>query len=220
MSRTSRIEYTLCFKAGAVVLKPSVMKINQTLLGCFLLLAPFLAFSQVATTDSLAKAHAADSLTKLHQKDSLAKHDSTLVAKKDSVPVVKNCYTEWTDAFRTRGAKAVPDGMQQVVIALKGDDGSHCYMGQVEVVGGKIKPPLYFQKQNGEYHLVSLVGKKIEPAFEGTMSADELYAIKDGMSIVFRTTDKEYGRIFFYKFVNTSSQGNKTANSPSDLIKE
>ena len=197
------------------------MKINHSLLGCFLLLAPFFASSQVTgSADSLAKAHAADSLAKLHQQDSLAKHDSTLVAKKDSVPVVKNCYTEWTDAFRTRGAKPVPDGMQQVVIALKGDESSHCYMGQVEVVGGKIKPPLYFQKENGEYHLVSVVGKKIEPAFQASMSADELYAIKDGMSIVFRTTDKEYGRIFFYKFVNSSSQGNKTASSPSELIKE
>jgi hypothetical protein len=197
------------------------MKINYTLLGCFLFLAPFFAFSQVTTSaDSLAKAHAADSLAKVHQTDSLAKHDSAFVVKKDSVPVVKNCYSEWTDAFRTRGAKAVPDGMQQVVIALKGDDGSHCYMGQVEVIGGKIKPPLYFQKENGEYHLVSGVGKKIESAYQGSMSADELYTIKDGMSIVFRTTDKEYGRLFFYKFVNPSSQGNKTANSPSDLLKE
>jgi len=70
-------------------------------------------------------------------------------------------------------------------------------MGQIEVVGGKIKPPLYFQQENGEYRPVATVGKKLEPAFSGPMTPDELYAIKDGMSIVFRTSDNEYGRLFF-----------------------
>src|SRR5690349_21365283 len=108
------------------------MKPSTRLLSCFILLIPFLAFSQVPPA-----------------KDSLAKHDSTLLASKDTlakpdtvkpVAVAKNCYAEWQDAFRSRGAKPVTDGMQQVVIALKDSSSCHCYMGQVEVVNGKIKP--------------------------------------------------------------------------------
>jgi hypothetical protein len=135
-------------------------------------------------------------------------------------PVKMDCYIEWLDAFRTRGAKPVPDGMQQVIIALKDTQTCHCFMGQVEVVGGKIKPPLFFQQENGEFRPVSIVGKKLEAAFTGSMSPDELYAIKDGMSIVFRTTDHEYGRLFFYKFANKSAQSNKEALSPTALIKD
>ena len=93
-------------------------------------------------------------------------------------------------------------------------------MGQIEVVGLKIKPPLYFRKENGEYKPVSTVGKKLEAAFTGSMSPDELYTIKDGMSIVFRTSDNEYGRLFFYQFVNKGSLGNTVAPSASELIKE
>jgi hypothetical protein len=122
--------------------------------------------------------------------------------------------------MRTRGAKTVTDGMQQIVISLKNADGCHCFLGQVEVAGGKIKPPLYFQQENGEYRPVSTVGKKLEAAFAGSMTADELYSIKDGMSIVFRTTDNEYGRLFFYKFANKGTQTNKAAPPPSELIKD
>ncbi|WP_336517597.1 hypothetical protein [Pollutibacter soli] len=50
------------------------------------------------------------------------------------------------------------------------------------------------------------------------MTPDELYAIKDGMSIVLRTADREYGRIFFYKFVNKRSQVNKIVPSAASLI--
>jgi len=182
------------------------MKLNIKWLSGLMLLAPFFAVSQQPIKDSTAT------------KDTFSfSKDTTIV---DTVAVKKNCYSEWQDAFRLRGAKPVTDGVQQVVIALKNEEGSHCFMGQVEVSGGKIKPPLYFQQENGEYRAVSIVGKKIEPAFAGTMSSDELYAIKDGMSIVFRTTDQEYGRLFFYKFINSSASRNKEALSPADLIKD
>jgi len=190
------------------------MKVNiKFLLGCWIMLSPLFTLSQVTTP----------------QKDSVkvSSMDSTIGPKKDTVivadtvvPVTKNCYAEWYDTFRARGAKPVPDGMHEVIVALKNEEGSHCFMGQVEVSGGKIKPPLFFQQENGEYRQVSIVGKKLEPGFVGSMTADELYGIKDGMSIVFRTTDQEYGRLFFYKFVNKVAQGNKAAPSPTDLIKD
>ena len=195
------------------------MKIKVKLLSCSILLAPFLVLSQVTPPTK-------DTIPKAVTTDSLAKTDSTNVVKKDTVVVVdtvvaakKNCYSEWIDAFRARGSKTVPDGMQQVVIALKDNETCRCFMGQIEVAGGKIKPPLYFQKESGEYHLVSIMGKKLDPAFLGSLTPDELLSIKNGMSVVFRTTDQEYGRLFFYKFVNKSAQSDKEAPSPDELLK-
>ena len=194
------------------------MKIKIHLLVCGVLLAPFLALSQVTPP--------AKDTTKPVTTDSLAKTDSANLGKKDTVVVIdtvvapkKNCYSEWVDAFRSRGAKTVPDGMQQVIIALRDNETCRCFMGQIEVAGGKIKPPLFFQKENGEYHQVSIMGKKLDPAFLGSLTPDELLSIRNGMSVVFRTTDQEYGRLFFYKFVNKSAQSDKEAPSPDELLK-
>jgi len=188
---------------------------------CAILLLPLFGLSQISqpAKDSL---HNADSLHLVAKDSSVIKVDTTVkyVTKTDTVVVKKDCYQEWYDTFRTRGAKAVPDGMQQVVIALKNAESCHCFMGQIDVAGGKMKAPLFFQQENGEYHQVSTVGKKLEQAFAGSMSPDELYSVKDGMSIVFRTSEGEYGRLFFYKYVNKSAQSNKAAPSPAELIKD
>ena len=163
------------------------------------------------------------------KKDSLAPVavDTTKpVVRVDTVKVVvdtvvkKDCYTEYYDIMRTKGAKPVTDGMQQVVIALKTPESCNCFLGQVEVAGGKVKPPLYFQQETGDYKLVSGLGKKLEPAFVASMTPEELYAIRDGMSIVFRTSSNEYGRLFFYQFANKGTQVNKVAPSAADLIKD
>ena len=202
------------------------MKKTPKLWICFaLFLLPLFGLSQSVTDTTHKKP--ADSLSKVKM-DSTMKMDSTIkeVPKTDTIKVIvdtvvkKDCYQQWYDAFRTRGAKTVPDGMQQVVIALKNADGCHCFMGQIEVAGGKMKAPLYFQQENGEYRPVSTVGKKLEAAFAGSMTPEELYSIKDGMSIVFRTSEGEYGRLFFYKYVNKGAQSNKEAPSPNDLIKD
>jgi hypothetical protein len=195
----------------------------RVLIGLGIGFSPLMAISQV--TDTTAKKHAVDSAAM--KADSTMKMDS--LAPKTTVDTVrvvvdtvakKDCYTEYYDVVRSRGAKKVTDGMQQVVIALKSADGCHCLLGQIEVSGGKIKPPLYFQQESGEYRAVSTVGKKLEPAFISSMTPDELYSIKEGMSIVFRTADNEYGRLFFYKFVNKGAQSNKEAPPPSDLMRE
>jgi len=196
-------------------------------ISCAVLLLPLFGLTQVTQPkkDSLVKT---DSLKLIAKDSSAIKVDTIIkeVPKTDTIKVLvdtvvkMDCYQQWLDAFRTRGAKSIPDGMQQVVIAFKGPDGCHCFMGQIEVVGGKMKSPLFFQQENGEYKPVSTVGKKLESAFTGSMTPDELYAIKDGMSIVFRTSDGEYGRLFFYKYVNKGAQSNKEAPSPSELIKD
>jgi hypothetical protein len=191
------------------------MNLSKFFIGCTVILFPFLSPAQDVVKDSIHPAT-----------DSLAKDSLAATVKVDTVKVVidtvvkKDCYAEYYDLMRTRGAKPVPDGMQQVVIALKGTGAANCFLGQVEVVGGKIKPPLYFQAEDGQYRAVSITGKKLESAFATSMTVDELYTIKDGMSIVFRTSDQEYGRLFFYQFINRGGNANKMAPPPHELIKE
>jgi hypothetical protein len=195
-------------------------KIFKIAITAAIVISPGLAFAQVPTPKDTTQ-KAVDSLH-LPIGDSLAKP----VVKVDTVRVIvdtvvkKDCYTEYYDIMRARGAKPVPDGMQPVVIALKSESSCQCFMGRVEVAAGKIKPPLYFQQENGEYRPVAIAGKKLEAAFTSSMTPDELYAIKDGMSIVFRTVDQEYGRLFFYTFVNKGPASNKSAPSAADLMKE
>ncbi len=183
----------------------------KLLVAFIIFLSPLMVHSQVTDT------------TKAKHDSTAIKHDSTKV---DTVRVVvdtvvkKDCYTEYYDAMKTKGAKAVTDGMQEVVIALKGPNGCRCFLGQIEVVGGKIRPPLFFQQDDGQYRQVSTMGKKLEAAFVASMTPEELYAIKDGMSIVFRTSDQEYGRLFFYKFANKGGAQNKVAPSAAELMKE
>jgi len=139
-------------------------------------------------------------------------------ARKDTVDS-RNCYTVWYDFMRTRGAKPVPDGTQEVVIAFKSGEDCHCFMGKITVSGGKIKPPLYIQSEGGNYRSTTELGKKLDAEFVASIGAD-LWNISDGMSVLFRTADQEYGRLFFYKFANKGANSNKEAPSPSELIKE
>jgi hypothetical protein len=158
--------------------------------------------------------------TSANRIDTTRKIADTAVAKKpDSTVAATNCYKEWYDTFRARGAKAVPDGMQDVVIAFKSGESCHCFMGRVEVVGGKIKTPLYIQQENGEYKTFASLGRKLDADFVSD-AGDQLWTITDGMSVLFRTSTQENGRLFFYKFINRNAQANKAAPSPQDLIKD
>ena len=188
-----------------------MLKFSKLVLAGAVLLLPVFVFSQVqpAAKDSLSK-----------PPDSVAKVIVDTIRVVIDTVVKKDCYAEYYDIMRARGAKPITDGMHPVVIALKGESGCRCFMGQIEVTNGKMKAPLYFQAENGEFRPVSTVGKKLEPAFTASMTADELYSVKDGMSIVFRTSDQEYGRLFFYTFINKGASSNKSAPPPSELIKE
>jgi len=130
-----------------------------------------------------------------------------------------NCYKQWYDVFSARGAKPVTDGTQEVIITFKSGESCHCLMGKVEVSAGKIKPPLYVQTENGDYKTFTSLGKKLDPDFVSA-EGDQLYKITDGMSVLFKTADNEYGRLFFYKFVNKGTQTNKKAPTPDELLKE
>jgi hypothetical protein len=179
------------------------------------LMLPVFGWSQTDTT-----AQKKDTVTKMAVDSAAVKKDTAVAVVDTAKPAAKDCYQKWYEVMRARGAKPVTDGMQQVVIALKGPDGVNCMMGQIEVAGGKMKPPLFVQQENGEYRALNTIGKKLDPAFATAMGEDQLFAISEGMSIVFLTSDKEYGRLFFYKFANKAAQGNKPAPSPDELIKD
>ena len=91
-------------------------------------------------------------------------------------------------------------------------------MGKVEVSGGKIKLPLMVETEGGSFKTFTELGKKLDPEFQA-VQGDGLFSITNGMSVLFQTTDSEYGRVFFYKFLNKNKQMNKEAPSPSELLK-
>jgi hypothetical protein len=96
---------------------------------------------------------------------------------------------------------------------------SYTLFGFYDTFGGKIKPPLYVQAESGEYKTFASLGKKLDPEFVAAQG-DQLYEISDGMSVLFKTADNEYGRLFFYRFVNKGTQTNKAAPSADELLKE
>ncbi len=156
-------------------------------------------------------------------KDSFVVVDSPkAVAVADTAVIVtpKDCYQEWYEKMRARGANPVTDGMHPVVITLKSESSGVCMMGKIQVTNGKIVPPLMVQQEDGEYIAANLLGQKLDPGFTGTMSADELYNVTDGMSILFRTASQEYGRLLFYTFAKKDKTANKVAPSPDELIKD
>ena len=197
----------------------SQTKYMKRLSSLYLLLVflPCIASGQVDTTTKKV-----DSTKKIMDSAVKPMHDTTTVKKTADTTVITtptNCYKEWYDTFRNRGARTVTDGTQEVVIAFKSGESCHCFMGKVDVAGGKIKPPLYIQLENGEYKTFSALGRKLDMEFVNDVG-DQLWNITDGMSILFRTSSQENGRLFFYKFLNRHAQANKVAPTPSELIKD
>ncbi len=131
-----------------------------------------------------------------------------------------DCFKEWYTIFRERGGKPVPDGTHNVVLTLRNtsDGTSKCFMGKVEVAEGRMKPPVMVEKEDGSFDTFrAMTGLQMDPAFE--KSTLDLMSINDGMSINFKMSDMEYGRIFFYDFLNDKPKGRKNAPSPKALIK-
>lgn len=134
-----------------------------------------------------------------------------------SVPM--NCYKQWVDYFYQLGSKPVTDGMQEIIISFTSKGSCHCYLGRVQVTGGKIKAPVFVQTQAGEYKTFSELGKKLDPAFLTEVGAG-LWDITNGMSVTYHTVDEGYGRLFFYKFLIIDKNMKKEAPSPGELIKK
>jgi len=158
------------------------------LVSLIILLAPVITSAQVDTTkatmDSIPTP-AIDTTVK-------AAVDTTAVPVKVNadtavIATPMNCYKQWVDYFTELGAKPVADGTQLIVLAFKSKESCHCYMGKVEVAGGKIKSPVYVQNEGGEYKTFVALGKKLDPDFVSAQG-DGLWGITNGMSVVFQTT--------------------------------
>jgi len=138
---------------------------------------------------------------------------------KPTPPASKDCYGEWYSLFRDRGAEPVTDGTQEVIISIRKEGYSQCFMGKVAVAGGKIKLPVYVAKEDGSFETLAETGLKFDPASEGAKNPDALTMITDGMSVTAYTTDQESIKLFFYKFISDKPKKNKVAPPASALVK-
>jgi hypothetical protein len=191
-------------------------RINSLLVIFIFLIAPVIASAQndtsAAKKDTVAMKM--DTASKMATDTAVKKVADTIAMA--AIPM--NCYKQWMDYFTELGAKPVTDGTQLIVIAFKSKESCHCYMGKVEVAGGRIKLPVYVQTEGGDYKTFTELGRKLDADFIA-VQGDGLWQVSNGMSVVFQTTDNEYGRIFFYKFLNKNKQMSKEAPSPADLLK-
>ena len=131
----------------------------------------------------------------------------------------KDCYGEWYTLFRERGAKKIPDGTQEVVISIRKEGFSKCFMGKVDVENGRLVPPVYVAKQDGTFETLGQTGLKLDPLSVAAKDPNALTTITDGMSITAYTDDHEVVKLFFYKYVNTAASMNKEAPPVKALVK-
>jgi len=131
----------------------------------------------------------------------------------------KNCFNEWYALFKDRGAKPIPTGIHDVVIAFRNGEYSECYMGKVDVIDGKISGRPQVQKIDGTFQEWD---KRISSNYvdeAGNIKASALLEIHNGMSAEISLADGETVRLFFYKFIEEKPKANKKAPSPSTLVK-
>src|SRR4051812_21033452 len=120
---------------------------------CLFSIGPIIASAQVDSTkakmDTMAKKidTMANKIDTMHKP--VADTTKVVAAMADTavISVPMNCYKQWIDYFTELGSKPVPDGTQMIVIAFKNKESCHCYMGKVDVVGGKIKTPVYVETE-------------------------------------------------------------------------
>lgn len=129
------------------------------------------------------------------------------------------CFDEWYSLFKERGAKPVPTGIHDVVIAVRKGDYSECFMGRADVMDGKLTGKPQVQKIDGTY---ADWDYRISQSYfdsEGKLRNSAALEIHDGMSAEVTLTDGENVRLFFYKFIDDKPKANKKAPAPSALIK-
>ena len=128
------------------------------------------------------------------------------------------CYKEWYTLFKERGAKPIPDGMQDVIITLRNGDYANCFLGNIEVANGKLASKLQIQKMDGSYEEFD---RKVSTNYQNAdgVLKEEIRDISNGMSTPLTLTDGEVIRLFFYKFLADKPKAYKKAPSPAALLK-
>lgn len=127
------------------------------------------------------------------------------------------CFKEWYALFKERGAKPIEDGTHDVIITLRKDDYTECFLGKIDVTGGKISSKLSIQKVDGSYEEFD---KKVSEAYQNSEGVlkEEMRAINNGMSAPAVLADGLAIRLFFYKSLGDKPKANKKAPSPSALV--
>lgn len=139
-------------------------------------------------------------------------------AAKPATAAKADCYDQWYALFKERGANPVADGTHEVIISLQNDDYSECFMGKIDVAGGKITNKLLIQKIDGSY---GDFDQKLNATYmnpEGVLK-ESLRDVTNGMSEALTLTNGETVRLFFYKALAEKPKANKKAPAPSALIK-
>ena len=130
-----------------------------------------------------------------------------------------NCFKEWYALFKERGANPVEDGTHEVIITLRYADYSECFMGKIDVAGGKLASKLQVQKVDGTYEEFDRkVSASLQNA-EGSLK-EELREVNNGMSASLILSDGETIRLFFYKALAEKPKANRKAPAPAALVKK
>lgn len=129
-----------------------------------------------------------------------------------------NCFKEWYTLFKERGADPIADGTQDVIITLRSADYSECFIGKIDVLGGKINGKLQVQKMDGSFEEFD---RKVSAAYQNSEGVlkEELREIVNGMSASVTLGGGEMIRLFFYKSLSAKPKANKKAPSPAVLVK-
>jgi hypothetical protein len=120
-----------------------------------------------------------------------------------------DCFTEYNDLFRSRGAKPVTDGVHQCVIAIRKGSTSHCFTGKIEVKNGEFVPPVYIENADGTFDEIK---RELIPAYQSVALADRR-KIVDGTSITLLTTEGEEIKAFLTGFLQAKPKAHKAAPS-------
>ncbi len=126
-----------------------------------------------------------------------------------------NCYEEYIEVFRERGASDVPDGIHEAVVSIRSGNKCDCYMAKVEVKDNAIKKTLGLILIDGS---VKNMGVNLSEKYTDPNNPAKLYTdIYNGMSATFLSDDNRLINIFFIGQLNPKTKAVKVAPSAKTL---
>ena len=132
-----------------------------------------------------------------------------------NVNAQSNCYDEYYKLFIDRGATAVPDGAQDVVITIREGEKADCYMGRVQVKNNQIISMDGLILEDGT---IKKMGMKLSPKYKDPKKPAVLYTeIADGMSATLLSDDNRLVNIFFIKQLSAKTKAYKKAPPASSF---
>jgi hypothetical protein len=126
-----------------------------------------------------------------------------------------NCYDEYYKLFVDRGASAVPDGTQEVVVTIREGEKADCYMGRVQVKNNQIIAMDGLILEDGT---IKKMGMKLSPKYKDPKKPAVLYTeIVDGMSTTLLSDDNRLVNFFFIKQLSAKTKAYKKAPAASSF---